>query len=185
MSKSSSRNLYPINASREYKTGNKDEIENARQIHQQNEIFTRQLSREEKAKFQKLFQLTTMFNAFYTTGKRLEKNSKLKNIKMQEIKELINWFESSQRFDVFSQYEPVTGWVTNLNLKQNVILRNAFAKALFETGEAMQRLTMNDTPLTQSQAPLILSTQQNSTAAVVLSEPDPETGEQFNLNCKF
>lgn len=173
-----------------HQIGNKDEMEAALMLQRQNELYLRDASSEEKEMFNQLDQKVKYFNTYYIKGKRLEKSKRIKESVKNEIEKIIKWFENSGKFDVNSSYDPIHGWTVNVLRKTDLapleMVRAALAgieqsiQNLSIAANAVQSSALTEELLRKSPAPVILSKQEEND--IVLSEPDPETGERFNLN---
>jgi hypothetical protein len=173
-----------------HQIGNREEIEAALMQQRQNELYLKDASSEEKEMFNQLDQKVKHFNTHYINGKRLEKNKKLKACAKKEIEKIIKWFENSGKFDIHNSYDLNNGWAVNLSRKTDTASLEMLSAALASIEQSMQSLSMaasavhslvsTEALLERSAAPVILSKQEEND--ILLSEPDPETGERFNLN---
>ncbi len=167
----------------EYKTGNEGDAAQALQ-HQINNEIVSGYSAEEQEKFSQLQRKIQTFNANFLRGGKLESNIKTKESIKKDIEDIIKWFKDSGLFAVHSTFNQATGWIVSVEKTHKTITLRLRHNPVDTLEQAMRQLTttsedLSTTALTPSPALLLSERTDNS---VALSAPEPETGEQFNLN---
>jgi hypothetical protein len=190
----------------EYKIGNKEDNEAAIRNLRNNQEAVKEFTPEERVKLDELMSAVAEFNSKYLDGQRFAIMPRIRDHKIQALNTLITWFEKIDHLEVTAVRDNVLGWSVYVN-RRMITLRLRRKDPENQPEPIAPDLTITLTDMLQEDNPSIamdsdlhppasVSLLLSETAPTLpipapsletspdLSEPDPETGEVFNLKFK-